>query len=38
MNNLYVFAIGGRAERVMRSFIMVLAAGVELGANRLGTI
>lgn len=35
MNNLYVFAIGGSGERVMRSFIMLLAAGVKLGANRV---
>lgn len=35
MNNLYVFAIGGSGERVMRSFIMLLAAGVELGASRV---
>lgn len=35
MNNLYVFAIGGSGERVMRSFIMLLAAGVKLGANKV---
>lgn len=35
MNNLYVFAIGGSGERVMRSFIMLLASGVKLGANRV---
>ena len=33
MKNLYVFAIGGSGERVMRSFIMLLAAGVKLGAD-----
>lgn len=35
MNNLYIFAIGGSGERVMRSFIMLLASGVKLGANRV---
>lgn len=35
MNNLYLFAIGGSGERVMRSFIMLLAAGVKIGANRV---
>lgn len=35
MNNLYVFAIGGSGERVMRSFIMLLAAGVKLGASKV---
>lgn len=35
MNNLYVFAIGGSGERVMRSFIMLLAAGVKMGANKV---
>lgn len=35
MNNLYVFAIGGSGERVMRSLIMLLAAGVKLGANNV---
>lgn len=38
MNNLYVFAIGGSGERVMRSFIMLLAAGVKLGTNRVHPI
>jgi len=33
MNNLYVFAIGGSGERVMRSLIMLLAAGVKINAN-----
>ena len=33
MNNLYVFAIGGSGERVMRSLIMLLASGVKLNAN-----
>ncbi|MDE5886627.1 MAG: hypothetical protein K2H46_03460 [Muribaculaceae bacterium] len=35
MNNLYIFAIGGSGERVMRSFIMLLAAGVKLGASKV---
>lgn len=35
MNNLYVFAIGGSGERVMRSFVMLMAAGVKLGANKV---
>lgn len=33
MNNLYIFAIGGSGERVMRSLIMLLAAGVKINAN-----
>lgn len=35
MNNLYVFAIGGSGERVMKSLIMMLATGMPLGANKL---
>lgn len=35
MKNLYIFAIGGSGERVMRSFIMLLAAGVKLGATNV---
>ncbi|MDE7386941.1 MAG: hypothetical protein K2N28_07355 [Muribaculaceae bacterium] len=35
MNNLYIFAIGGSGERVMRSLIMLLAAGVKIGANNV---
>lgn len=35
MNNLYVFAIGGSGERVMKSLVMMLAAGMPLGAKRL---
>lgn len=33
MNNLYVFAIGGSGERIMHSFIMMLAAGMPIGAH-----
>lgn len=35
MNNLYVFAIGGSGERVMKSLIMMLTAGMPLGAKKL---
>lgn len=35
MNNLYVFAIGGSGERVMKSLIMMLATGMPLGAKKL---
>lgn len=35
MNNLYVFAIGGSGERVMKSLVMMLAAGMPIGAKRL---
>ena len=35
MNNLYVFAIGGTGERVMKSFVMMLAAGVKVGASQV---
>lgn len=35
MNNLYVFAIGGSGERVMKSLVMMLAAGMPIGARRL---
>jgi len=35
MNNLYVYAIGGTGERVMKSLVMMMAAGVKLGANRV---
>lgn len=38
MNNLYVFAIGGSGERVMRSLIMLLAAGVKIGAKSITPI
>lgn len=33
MNNLYVFAIGGSGERIMHSFIMMLAAGMPIKAH-----
>jgi len=35
INNLYVFAIGGTGARVLRSLTMLLAAGVEMKANRI---
>jgi len=35
MNNLYVFAIGGSGERVMRSLIMLLTAGMSVGARTI---
>ena len=35
MNNLYVFAIGGSGERVMKSLIMMLTTGMPLGAKKL---
>lgn len=35
MNKLYVFAIGGSGERVMKSLVMMLTAGMHLGANEL---
>lgn len=35
MNNLYVFAIGGSGERVMKSLVMMLTAGMPLGAKNL---
>lgn len=35
MNTLYVIAVGGSGERVLRSFTMALAAGVKIGANRV---
>jgi hypothetical protein len=33
MNNLYIFAIGGSGERVMHSFIMLLAGGLKLNIS-----
>ena len=33
MNNLYVIAIGGSGERILRSFTMALAAGVDINAK-----
>ncbi len=35
MNTLYIFAIGGTGERVMRSLIMLLAAGARTGAQNI---
>lgn len=35
MNNLYVFAIGGSGERVVKSLVMMLTAGVSIGAKRI---
>ena len=35
MKNLYVVAIGGSGERVMRSLIMLLASGVQVNAERV---
>ncbi len=35
MNNLYVIAIGGSGERILRSFILSLAAGVNINASKV---
>ena len=35
MNRLYIFAIGGSGERVLKSLAMVLAAGVPIEANEV---
>lgn len=35
MSKLYVFGIGGTGSRVFRSFTMMLAAGVKIGANEI---
>lgn len=35
MQNLYIFAIGGSGERVMNSLVMMLAAGMPAGAQRI---
>ena len=35
MSKLYVFGIGGTGSRVLRSFTMMLAAGVKIGANEI---
>ena len=35
MNNLYVYAIGGTGERIMKSLVIMMAAGVKLGANKV---
>lgn len=35
MNNLYVLAIGGSGERILRSLTMALATGVDLNASKV---
>lgn len=35
MNRLYIFAIGGSGERVLKSFAMTLAAGTPINANEV---
>lgn len=35
MSKLYVFGIGGTGARVLRSFTMMLAAGVKIGVNEI---
>ena len=35
MSKLYVYGIGGTGSRVLRSFTMMLAAGVKIGANEI---
>lgn len=35
MDNLYVLAIGGSGERILRSFIMALVAGVDIKAQKV---
>ncbi|MBQ3243999.1 MAG: hypothetical protein IJB01_05275 [Bacteroidaceae bacterium] len=35
MDNLYVFAIGGSGERVVKSLVMMLATGMNVGAQRI---
>ena len=35
MENLYVFAIGGSGERVVKSLVMMLAAGMHTGARKI---
>lgn len=35
MAKLYVFGIGGTGARVLRSFTMMLAAGVNIGADEI---
>ena len=35
MSKLYVFGIGGTGARVLRSFTMMMAAGVNIGANEI---
>lgn len=35
MSKLYIFGIGGTGARVLRSFTMMMAAGVKIGANEI---
>lgn len=35
MRNLYIIAIGGSGERILKSFVMLMAAGVPVGAERI---
>ncbi len=35
MAKLYVFGIGGTGARVLRSFTMMMAAGVNMGADKI---
>ena len=35
MSKLYIFGIGERDQRVLRSFTMMLAAGVKIGVNEI---
>lgn len=35
MSKLYIFGIGGTGSRVLRSFTMMLAAGVKIGVNEI---
>ena len=35
MSKLYVFGIGGTGARVLRSFTMMMAAGVRLGVDEI---
>lgn len=35
MRNLYIVAIGGSGERILKSFVMLMAAGVPVGAEHI---
>lgn len=35
MRNLYIIAIGGSGERILKSFVMLMAAGVPVGAEHI---
>ena len=35
MSKLYIFGIGGTGSRVLRSFTMMMAAGVKIGADEI---